>query len=329
MTLQVRRVGQDEAATVHDVIQCAFGSREPLDPPASALAETVETVAAALAERGGLLATLDGEPAGCLIFGSADDPALYLTRFGVVPQAQGAGVAGALVRAAEQEARAAGHVGMQVVARVELPASLAFWEHHGFVRTFRDEVDVHMLRLFDRRLRLTTAQEAEQFGQRLAGLLCRGDLVILTGELGAGKTTVTRGLGAGLGVRGDVTSPTFVIAREHPSLNDGPALVHVDAYRLGSIDELDDLDLDTSLSDAVTVVEWGAGIAEGLADDRLEISIVRALGDDAPVAVDAAGLADDDPREVVLQPVGARWLNAPLDRLQGMSAPWKSLTDGP
>ena len=86
-----------------------------------------------------------------------------------------------------------------------------------------------------------------------------GDLVILSGDLGAGKTTLTQGIGAGLGVRGEITSPTFVIARVHPSLVGGPPLVHVDAYRLGGIDELDDLDLDTSLDDAVTVVEWGEG----------------------------------------------------------------------
>ena len=103
-------------------------------------------------------------------------------------------------------------------------------------------------------------------GERLGRSVQAGDLVVLTGELGAGKTTLTQGLGVGLGVRGGVTSPTFVIARVHPSLVGGPDLVHVDAYRLGGIDELDDLDLDTSLDDAVTVVEWGAGLAEGLAE---------------------------------------------------------------
>ena len=108
-----------------------------------------------------------------------------------------------------------------------------------------------------------------------------GDVVVLTGELGAGKTTLTQGMGVGLGVRGDVTSPTFVIARVHPSLVGGPDLVHVDAYRLGGIAELDDLDLDTSLDEAVTVVEWGAGLAEGLAESRLEITITRALADEA------------------------------------------------
>ncbi len=115
-------------------------------------------------------------------------------------------------------------------------------------------------------------------GQQLAQILRPGDLVILTGGLGAGKTTMTQGLGAGLGVRGPITSPTFVIARVHPSLAAGPQLVHVDAYRLANLGELDDLDLDTSLADSVTVVEWGAGLAEELAADRLEIEISRSMG---------------------------------------------------
>jgi tRNA threonylcarbamoyladenosine biosynthesis protein TsaE len=134
---------------------------------------------------------------------------------------------------------------------------------------------------------------------------------VLSGELGAGKTTLTQGLGGGLGVRGDVTSPTFVIARVHPSLGEGPALVHADAYRLGGVAELDDLDLDTSLDDAVTVVEWGEGIAEGLADDRLEIRIERAVADEADVA------AELDPRQVRVSPVGRRWLGVDLPVLTG------------
>jgi tRNA threonylcarbamoyladenosine biosynthesis protein TsaE len=104
-------------------------------------------------------------------------------------------------------------------------------------------------------------------------------------------------------VRGNITSPTFVIARVHPSLGDGPPLVHADAYRLGGIEELDDLDLDTSIADAVTVVEWGEGIAEGLADERLEIEIHRARGDDS-------SLEDHDRREVTVRPVGLRWLDS-------------------
>ncbi|MBF4769062.1 tRNA (adenosine(37)-N6)-threonylcarbamoyltransferase complex ATPase subunit type 1 TsaE [Nocardioides agariphilus] len=137
-------------------------------------------------------------------------------------------------------------------------------------------------------------------GRLVGGLVRAGDLVVLSGELGAGKTTFTQGLGAGLGVRGDVTSPTFVIARVHPSLSGGPALVHADAYRLGGIDELDDLDLDASLDEAVTVVEWGTGIAEGLADSRLEVRIAR-----SPTAVAEGEL---DPRTVTIVPVGPRWL---------------------
>src|SRR3954452_386639 len=108
-------------------------------------------------------------------------------------------------------------------------------------------------------------------GRRLAGLLRAGDLVVLTGGLGAGQPTLTQGIGDGLGVRGPVTSPTFVIARVHPSQVGGPALVHVDAYRLGGALELDDLDLDADVADSVTVVEWGHGLAEDLSEDRLEV----------------------------------------------------------
>src|SRR5947208_1489858 len=133
-------------------------------------------------------------------------------------------------------------------------------------------------------LRIATDGDMRDLGRRLAALLRAGDLLILAGPLGAGKTTLVQGIGAGLAVRGPVTSPTFVISRVHPSLAEGPALVHVDAYRLGGLAELDDLDLDTSLSDAVTVVEWGSGVAEALAEDRLEIEILRPHGDVDPEA---------------------------------------------
>ncbi len=141
-------------------------------------------------------------------------------------------------------------------------------------------------------------------GGRVAEVVAPGDVVVLNGQLGAGKTTFTQGLAAGLGVRGQATSPTFVISRVHPSLGSGPDLVHVDAYRLGGIAELDDLDLDMSLDDAVTVVEWGGGIAEGLADARLEIEIERATGDAEQEALDGD---HRDPRLVILRPVGPRW----------------------
>jgi tRNA threonylcarbamoyladenosine biosynthesis protein TsaE len=125
-------------------------------------------------------------------------------------------------------------------------------------------------------LTVPTAAAMRALGRRLAGLLRAGDLVILAGGLGAGKTTLVQGLGEGLGVRGPVTSPTFVIARVHPSLTGGPDLVHADAYRLASPAEVDDLDLDETVASSVTVVEWGGGLAEGLATDRLEVVIAPA-----------------------------------------------------
>jgi tRNA threonylcarbamoyladenosine biosynthesis protein TsaE len=146
-----------------------------------------------------------------------------------------------------------------------------------------------------------TAGDMHRLGERLARALRPGDLVLLTGDLGAGKTTLAQGIGAGLGVSGDVTSPTFVIAREHPSASGGPALVHVDAYRLGSLAEVDDLDLDTALEDSVTVVEWGSGLVEGLAESRLEVRLVRARGGDAGQI-----------RTVELAGHGPRWAGAGL-----------------
>jgi tRNA threonylcarbamoyladenosine biosynthesis protein TsaE len=123
---------------------------------------------------------------------------------------------------------------------------------------------------------LATAGDTHALGRALAGVLRAGDLVVLTGPLGAGKTALTQGVGAGLGVRGDVTSPTFVIARVHPPGRPGGVpLVHADAYRLGGIAEIDDLDLDADLADSVTVVEWGEGLAERLSDSYLEIRITR------------------------------------------------------
>ncbi|MCT9006992.1 tRNA (adenosine(37)-N6)-threonylcarbamoyltransferase complex ATPase subunit type 1 TsaE [Streptomyces sp. NPDC054766] len=144
--------------------------------------------------------------------------------------------------------------------------------------------------------------QMQELGRRLAKLLRAGDLVMLNGELGAGKTTLTRGLGEGLGVRGAVTSPTFVIARVHPSLGGGPPLVHVDAYRLGGgLDEMEDLDLDVSLSDSVIVVEWGEGKVEELTDDRLHVVIHRAVGD-----------TTDEVRHVTVTGLGQRWAAADL-----------------
>ncbi|NMD57845.1 MULTISPECIES: tRNA (adenosine(37)-N6)-threonylcarbamoyltransferase complex ATPase subunit type 1 TsaE [Tsukamurella] len=128
---------------------------------------------------------------------------------------------------------------------------------------------------------LPEVEDTEALGRELAAQLTAGDLVILDGPLGAGKTALTRGIAAGLGVVGRVSSPTFIIAREHrPGPSGGPGLVHVDAYRLGGLDELDALDLDTDLEDCVVVVEWGEGVAERLTDRHLMVRLRRAEGTD-------------------------------------------------
>jgi tRNA threonylcarbamoyladenosine biosynthesis protein TsaE len=187
-------------------------------------------------------------------------------------------------------------------------------------------------------LTVATAAQMRSLGRSLATVLRAGDLVILSGGLGAGKTTLTQGIGDGLGVRGPITSPTFVIARVHPpaepsapTVTPRPALVHADAYRLGSVLELDDLDLDTDTAASVTVVEWGGGMAEGLAADRLEITITPAKAD-APVVgspvvggngADRDGDPDDPtgdvPRSVRISAVGERW--------EGIKLPLANLAD--
>jgi tRNA threonylcarbamoyladenosine biosynthesis protein TsaE len=149
------------------------------------------------------------------------------------------------------------------------------------------------------RIPVATGDDMRTLGRQIAALLRPGDLVVLTGPLGAGKTTLVQGIGEGLDVRGPVTSPTFVIARVHPPLGGGPGLVHVDAYRLGSVAEVDDLDLDASLEDCVTVVEWGEGLVEELAADRLEVTITM------PPAGQPGEM-----RWVTLAGIGERWASA-------------------
>lgn len=146
---------------------------------------------------------------------------------------------------------------------------------------------------------VATPEEMRSLGNRLASLFRPGDVVVLTGDLGAGKTTLVQGIGAGLGVRTPVLSPTFVIARVH---RDGRIpLVHVDAYRLASVEEVDDLDLDADLDNSLTVVEWGEGLAERLSGDRLQVRITRSAGD-----------TDDETRWVQLEGVGRRWADVQL-----------------
>jgi tRNA threonylcarbamoyladenosine biosynthesis protein TsaE len=135
-----------------------------------------------------------------------------------------------------------------------------------------------------------TAAAMRALGREIGGLLRAGDLVVLVGPLGAGKTALTQGIGAGLGVTEPVTSPTFVIARVHSGGR--VPLVHVDAYRLGSVADVDDLDLDASAEESVTVVEWGHGLVEQLRDEHLEVRLDR---------------RDDDVRTALLVPHGPSW----------------------
>jgi tRNA threonylcarbamoyladenosine biosynthesis protein TsaE len=147
---------------------------------------------------------------------------------------------------------------------------------------------------------LVDAEATRAWGARLGRLLRAGDLVILTGGLGAGKTTLTQGIAQGLGVRGPVTSPTFVIARVHPSLVGGPVLVHVDAYRLSGLDELDDLDLDADLDRAVTVVEWGRGVADDLSGAALDVTLEGTSTRTVTVAPRGDRWSPDDVRAALL-----------------------------
>ena len=142
------------------------------------------------------------------------------------------------------------------------------------------------------KITLDSVEQTIALGSALGNRLQAGDLVILSGSLGAGKTTLTKGIAAGMGVSGRVTSPTFVIARVHrPTADDGRTvpLVHVDAYRLAGAVELDDLDLDTDLDAAAVVIEWGEGVAERLSEERLIVELVRLPDDTRTVRLSAVG----------------------------------------
>lgn len=162
------------------------------------------------------------------------------------------------------------------------------------------------------RVHLESLEQMRTFAAALAEHLRAGDLLILTGNLGAGKTTFTQSLGKALDVAGRITSPTFVIAREHPSRSGGPALVHVDAYRLADGEELEDLDLDSELDESITVVEWGAGMAEQLSSDHLDITITpvweEAAEGSGSVGMDDEDEVEDERRTVDLVGRGDAWI---------------------
>ena len=301
--LHVREAGPADADDVRAVIHAAFEVRPRLDPPSNALEETTESVREILRDAGGLVCFADGVAAGAMLFADVG-AALGFRRVSVVPGQQGRGVASALVDAGERVAAARRYDDVSLLARAELPATMTFWSHRGYAEISRDGTSVTMGKALPVQVRAATPEATYDLGCRIATLVRRGDVVILTGDLGAGKTMLTRGIGACLRVRGEVTSPTFVISRVHPSLVAGPPLVHVDAYRLGDGAELDDMDLDASVEDSVTVVEWGEGLAEALSPNRLHVHLERRPGTAAP------DLDADEVRAIGVTPVGARWVGS-------------------
>lgn len=310
--MRIRRATVADAPALTRLIWAAFGARPRLDPPAPALSETPDSVGADIEARGGLVAREEGGPVvGGLLFGTG--PGLRLTRVCTDPAIRHHGVAAALVEEAEWLATRRGIGLVSLVARRELVDNVAFWTARGFrpvpPELFgvvdRQRHNLHLGKASPVWLVLSGPDRMRELGTALAGLLRAGDLVLLTGGLGAGKTTLTQGIGAGLGVRGRVSSPTFVIAREHPpAAGSGPGLVHVDAYRLGGAEELADLDLETPAEGAVTVVEWGRGLAEELSGERLEIDIAVPPPEDPHWA---EATEDREPRLVTVRAVGGGW----------------------
>jgi tRNA threonylcarbamoyladenosine biosynthesis protein TsaE len=286
-----------------------------LDPPTPQLSESEASVRASIEADGGLVVLVDGEPAGTLLFDTSQGPhELGLRRVSVSPHWQGRGVATAMVGVAETTARRRGRARVSLLARRELSSTVSFWQRRGY--TEQPPVDgdpayhLRLAKVLDAAgpLSVPDPEAMRLLGRVLAGELDAGDLVLLLGALGAGKTTLARGIGDGLEVDVAVTSPTFVIARQHQTAA-GPLLVHVDAYRLSGPDELDDLDLDSSaapdmargLAGAITLVEWGEGTAEQLSDSRLVVRIDRS---------DPLGR-----RLVHLEPIGPRFLDGTVGRV--------------
>lgn len=315
--LTLARATWSDADEMAAVIRAAFGARPALDPPAPALSETPASVRELLERGGAVVARWGAEMAGVIVLSWSDRTAV-LQRVSVHPRFQRLGIASAMVAVVEPYAVELGCVRVELVARAVFPELIQFWQHLGFavapprsggvpdyLVTLTKELPVVLM--------ADTAEQMKALGARLAGLLRAGDLVIAHGDLGAGKTTFTQGLAQALEVEGPVISPTFVLSRVHPARTGQPALVHVDAYRLGGPAELDDLGLE--LDQSVTVVEWGVGIAEQLSEDRLLVSIHRAQAEPAELAERDFGEPADDPRTVMIIGTGDRWDRAEIARV--------------
>ncbi|TDT34230.1 tRNA threonylcarbamoyladenosine biosynthesis protein TsaE [Naumannella halotolerans] len=290
--LQIAEAVPADAADLVSVMHAAFAARGPVDPPPAALSETPQSVAAALAEGSGVIARVDGRPAGGIVLAPTPEGEVVLTRVSVHPQFQGHGLASEMVAGAQGLAARAGFRSARLFVRSEFPELARWWQRRGY-RLAEEHADGGVwVTDLPVAIRVPNAEAMKALGRELADLAEPGDVIIATGGLGAGKTTLTQGIGDRLGVGEDVISPTFVLSRIHRTGPSHPDLVHVDAYRLGSAAELDDLDLEASLGSSLTVIEWGRGLAEQLAPQRLELDFL----------VEA-----DDSRTVLAEPVGQRW----------------------
>jgi tRNA threonylcarbamoyladenosine biosynthesis protein TsaE len=309
--LVVSIASPQDAAAMNEVIHSAFGARPQVNPPSDADEETAETLAAKLRRGSGIFAQVEGRPAGVIVVLPDPDAAgtARFSRVSVHPDLQRHGIASAMVAAAEELAAIRGFERVELLARTEFGEFIAFWQHRGFVVDRQVDHGVMLAKPLPLAIKVPTSEAMVRLGERLAKLLGRGDVILAAGDLGAGKTTLTQGIGRGLGSEGPIISPTFVLSRIHPSRIGRPTLMHVDAYRLSTASELDDLDLDAAVADSITVVEWGQGIAEGLSDDRLEIDIWTS-------EADSTATSDDSERVVTIRPVGLRWRGVDLSVLR-------------
>ena len=305
--LSLRVADPSDAAAMLTVIREAFGARPKVDPPADYLTDTPEQIARALEAAPGVVAELVDDHGhrlvvGCLLM-SLDGDLAGLHRVSVLPSHRLAGIAEAMVRGAVELATDLGATRLELLSRREFPATRNWWERHGFRSVREVATGFVMQRGLPVRVEVPDTDAMRRLGRRLARIVRAGDVIIASGDLGAGKTTLTQGLGAELRVASPIISPTFVLSRVHRPLGEGPGLVHVDAYRLSSAAELEDIDLDLTLADSVTLVEWGAGLAEGLASSWLDVDIRR------------SGDPDDETRIVYIVGTGPRWDGVDLSPL--------------
>ncbi len=296
----MRRASLFDVPAMLSVMHTAFAARPALGAQPAALAETVDSVTEALDAGAGFLTLVDGEPAATMIV-SRVDGVLRLSRVAVHPRFQRHGIATFSVGSLLEVLAESGEESVSLLSRREFPQLERWWARHGFARIAAQDDCWVLSRMLPVIAEVPTADDMRELGRRIATLVRPGDLITATGDLGAGKTTLTQGLAEGMGVTGPVISPTFVLSRVHRSPGGGPALVHVDAYRLSSAAELEDIDLEESLADSVTLVEWGHGVADSLNPDRLEIDIRR------------SDEAEDETRWVYCTPVGSRWDRGSLE----------------